>query len=240
MGSDLFIPKKAFILAAGFGTRMRPLTDHIPKPMVEVAGRSLIYHILDKLAAAGVQEVMVNMHYLAPVLQKHLEAYPQQKLKIHTSFEPEILDTGGGIVNVLPFFEGKPFYVIAGDAFWMEGSVPALTRLAQQWDGDKMDIITLMQPLNRMVLTSGAGDYDLLLGGHVKRSLNKMGSAMWTNIRLNHPRIYREKPSAFSFLEIMDACEGQGRFYAMEHGGDWHHISTPKDLEAVNKALREA
>jgi N-acetyl-alpha-D-muramate 1-phosphate uridylyltransferase len=241
MVSDPIKPTKAFILAAGFGTRLRPYTDHCPKPMVQVAGRSLIYRTLDKLAEAGVQDVMVNLHYMADVLRAHLEAYPQNKMKIHTSFEPEILNTGGGITNVLPFFGDEPFYVIAGDALWTDGNVPALEKLAQQWDGQRMDILTLMQPLNRMTLTGGAGDYDLLAGGHVKRSVDKAGTHMWTNIRLNHPRIYRSAPQgAFSFLDIMDACEREKRFLAIEHDGDWHHISTPKDLEAVDEAFIKA
>lgn len=240
MVQSLIKPEKAFILAAGFGTRMRPYTDYVPKPMVEVAGRSLIYRTLDKLVAAGVKDVVVNMHYLADVLQKHLEAYPQQSIKIHTSFEPEILDTAGGITNVLPFFGDDPFFVIAGDALWTDGAVPALARLAQQWDDGRMDIMTLMQPLGRMYLTKGVGDYDVLEGGHVRRSHDKTGSAMWTNIRLNHPRIFKDIPKGpQSFLGVMGACEAAGRFYAFEHDGDWHHISTPADLEAVNAVFRE-
>jgi MurNAc alpha-1-phosphate uridylyltransferase len=238
MVKNIFKPKKAFILAAGLGTRMRPLTDSIPKPMVEVGGRSLIYHTLDKLDAAGVREVMVNMHYKPEILQAHLDNYPQQKLKIHTSFEPEILDTGGGIVKVLPFFGDQPFFVIAGDAFWTEGKLPAFEQLTQQWDDVRMDILTLMQPLTRMTLTQGAGDYDVLPDGRVQRSLDKNGHSMWTNIRLNHPRIYRNCPQGpFSFLKIMDETQSKGRFFAMEHSGDWHHISTPQDLTAVNRSV---
>lgn len=112
------IPKRAFILAAGFGTRMRPLTDDKPKPMVEVAGRSLIWRSLDKLQEAGIYEVVVNMHYLADVLKAHLREYSEQNhdMAIHLSFEEEILDTGGGIKKALHYFKDKPFYVIAGNA----------------------------------------------------------------------------------------------------------------------------
>ena len=238
MPPDVFVPQKAFILAAGFGTRMRPLTDHIPKPMVEIAGRSLIYRILDKLHKTGVREVVVNTHYHADVLRGHLEAYPQQNLKIHVSHEPQILETGGGVVKALPFFGQEPFYVIAGDAFWTDGNVPALLRLAQHWDDQKMDILTLMEPLSRMKLTAGVGDYDLLPDGHARRSKDKTGQMMWTNIRINHPRLYAGAPSgAFSFLPLMDEAERQGRFFALEHDGVWHHISTPADRDAVDAAV---
>ncbi|PCJ03176.1 MAG: nucleotidyl transferase [Alphaproteobacteria bacterium] len=236
------IPKRAFILAAGFGTRMRPLTDHMPKPMVEVAGRSLIWRSLDQLREAGVCEVVVNLHYLADILEEHLNLYMRDhpKMLIHISFEKDILETGGGIKNVLHYFKDEPFYVIAGDALWSDGIVPALERLARAWDAEVMDIITLMQPVERMSLTSGVGDYDMLENGLVHRSLNKMGAYMWTNIRLNAPSIYKNiEEEDFSFLKIMDSCEKEKRFYALEHDGDWHHISTPKDLETVDAYFRD-
>lgn len=239
MGEISAKPDKAFILAAGMGTRMRPLTDHIPKPMVRINGRSLIYHALDKLAAAGVRDVMVNMHYKADVLARHLAEYPQQHLKIHTIYEEQILDTGGGVVNVLSFFEDRPFFVIAGDGFWEDASdTNVFDRLAQNWNDQTMDILTLMEPLDRMILTQGTGDYDLLHDGRVRRAKDKNGAYMWTNIRLNHPRLYKSAPDgAFSFLSLMDACEEAGRYFAFVHDGAWHHISTPADLEAVDKEI---
>lgn len=236
-----FIPKRAFILAAGFGTRLRPYTEHVPKPMVEVAGQSLIYRTLDLLRAARVLEVVVNAHYLADVLRDHMDAYCAQhkEMTIHVIEEDEILDTGGGIVNALPYFQDEPFYVIAGDNLWEEGDVPALLRLAQHWDGRQMDILTLMEPIKDMVLTKGVGDYVFTDETHVKRSQDKSGTHMWTNIRLNHPRIYagyEAKP--FSFLPIMDKAEEAGRLHALEHDGAWHHISTPDDLNRVDSYFK--
>lgn len=233
------IPDKAFILAAGFGTRLRPYTDHCPKPMVQVNGRSLIYRTLDRLALAGVSVAVVNMHYMADILQAHLEAYqpPQgHAMRIIPSFEDEILDTGGGVVKALQHFEDAPFFVIAGDGLWTDGQQNAFEVLACAWDDDRMDIVTLMQPLSRMVLTRGAGDFDIAQDGRALRSLEKKGAYMWTNIRLNHPRIYEGRGAqAFSFLPLMDEVQSVGRFYALEHEGDWHHISTPQDLERVNE-----
>lgn len=237
-------PYQAFILAAGFGTRLRPYTDHCPKPMVEVAGRSLIWRSMDKLRAAGVSEIVVNTHYLADIIAQHLRDYAAQysDFTLHIIYEDKILNTGGGVKNALPYFnKDVPFYVIAGDSLWCDGAVPALMRLAQEWDASKMDILTLMQPLDHMVLTHGVGDYDLDDDGRVRRSLDKTGVYMWTNIRLNMAHIYEgEFEKDFSFLEIMDVCERAGRFYALEHDGDWHHISTPNDLEAVDAAFRKA
>ncbi len=231
-------PYKAFILAAGFGTRLRPYTDDKPKPMVEVNGRSLIYRTLDKLRTAKISEVVVNVHYKADILVQHLNNYTAQHgdIIIHISQESDILDTGGGVKNALHYFEDKPFYVIAGDNLWEDSQISALERLAKVWDSSKMDILTLMQPLENMKLTKGVGDYDLLENGLVRRSIDKNGSYMWSNIRLNHPIIYKDvKSYKFSFLDIMDKCEAKGRFYALIHNGNWHHISTPEDLRSVDE-----
>lgn len=236
-------PDKAFILAAGLGTRLRPYTDQCPKPMVRVGGQSLIARALDRLRAAGVREVVVNLHYLAPVLKTHLEEYLEETRKsdpgfaLHFSFEPELLDTGGGVKNALAYFEGDtPFYVIAGDSLWEDApGHDTLLRLAESWDGETMDILTLLQPLEAMKLTGGVGDYDLNEIGLPERRPDKGGRYMWTNIRLNHPRIYRDAPEgAFSFLALMDRAERQGRLHALVHEGAWHHISTPGDLERVD------
>ncbi len=236
------IPNKAFILAAGFGTRLRPHTNDKPKPMVEVNGRSLIWRTLDKLRDAGISYVVVNAHYNAELLAQHMADYMAQHdgITIQISLEDDILDTGGGVVNALHYFDDAPFYVIAGDNLWTDGDTFALERLASGWNPDTMDILTLMQDINRMDLTVGVGDYDIEDNGLVKRSSDKTGAYMWTNIRLNHPRIYEGYANnKFSFLEIMDACELKGRFYAIEHDGDWHHISTPDDLETVDAHFKK-
>lgn len=231
-----FTPDSAFILAAGQGSRLRPYTDHVPKPMVAIAGRTLIDRTLDRLEQAGVKKVVINLHYKADILQTHLSA--RRTPEITFSRETELLDTGGGIARMIDFFEGRPFYVIAGDALWNDGpSGDALLRLARHWQDDAMDILTLMQPLSRMTLTHGLGDYDLLPDGRVKRSADKTGAFMWTNIRINHPRLFTGAPQgAFSFLDLMDKAERAGRFRALIHDGDWHHISTPADLERVQDA----
>ena len=232
-------PDHAFILAAGMGSRLRPYTDALPKPMVSVGGRALIDRTIDRLEEAGVTSVTVNLHYMADLLEEHLSkrSCPQ----ITFSRETNLLDTGGGIKSALDTLGDKPFYVIAGDALWNDGpSGNALLRLAAHWDDDKMDILTLMQPLATMSLTTGLGDYNLGPGQNVRtvvRSPDKTGTHMWTNIRINHPRIFTDSPDGrFSFLPLMDRAQAQGRFFALEHAGDWHHISTAADLERVNQA----
>lgn len=233
-------PDHAFILAAGKGTRLRPYTDKVPKPMVEIAGRTLIDRTLDNLEAVGVAKVTINLHYMADILENHLSKRRTPTLAF--SYEENLLDTGGGVKFALETLGNKPFYVIAGDALWTDGpSGNSLRRLAEKWDDNKMDILTYMQPLETMTLTGGLGDYNLSAApdGFFRpvRSHDKAGTHMWTNIRLNHPRLYKDSPDGpFSFLALMDKAQKQGRFYALEHDGEWHHISTAADLDRVNEA----
>lgn len=234
-------PNKAFILAAGLGTRMRPLTDERPKPMVEINGRSLIYHILDRLRQIQVLDVVVNTHYFADMLRTHLEEYMRDnpQMNITISHEENILDTGGGIAKALLHFEDENFFVIAGDAYWEDSSVPALQVLVDAWDQRKMDVLSWMQSTDSMSLTKGVGDYDIARDGRVKRSLDKSGTHMWTNIRINSARIYIDLPvKNLSVLPTLDHVEKNGRYYAIETDSIWHHISTPEDLARVNDAVK--
>ncbi len=230
-------PRKAFILGAGLGTRMRPLTEHSPKPMLEIAGRSIIWRILDKLRVAGVTEVVVNTHYLAKQLTAHLKEYAAQhrEIEIHISHERKLLDTGGGVKKAIKYFGTDPFYVLAGDSLWEDGAIPALERLAVAWDAQKMDVLTLLKPVGAMRLTKGVGDFHLIDDGRVWRSHDKKGDYMWTNIRINSARIYQNiKQNEFSFLPILDYWEEKERVFALKQDAEWHHISTPQDYEAVN------
>ncbi len=231
-------PDHAFILAAGKGTRLRPYTDTMPKPMVAVDGQALIDHALDHLAGAGVRHVTINTHYMADKLENHLS----QRLAPPTlmfSREETLLDTGGGIKKALSTMGDRPFFAVSGDGFWTDSSEDtALSRLCRAWDEETMDILLLLQPLSRMVLTRGVGDYDLTPDGRAIRSLDKKGAYMWTSIRLCRPGIFNDTPDdAFSFLELMDRAQSQGRLYGLVHDADWHHISTPEDLDRVAESL---
>ncbi len=231
-------PDQAFILAAGKGTRLKPYTDAMPKPLVKAAGKPMIDHALDQLEAAGVQHVVINLHYLADMLAEHLSNRKTPRITI--SREEQLLDTGGGLKNGLQFLDSaKPFYVVSGDSLWTDSGIkPALQRMAEMWDPDKMDLLLLLQPLSRMTLTPGLGDYDLAADGKAVRSLDKTGAYMWTSIRIVKPELFDNTPDTpFSFLELMDRAEQQGRLYGLVHDADWHHITTAADLDRVNDAL---
>ncbi len=227
-------------MAAGFGTRMRPLTLSVPKPLVEINGRTLLDYILDHLKESGVRDVVVNAHYLSEKICTY--ANTRSDLNVHVSVEENILDTGGGLKKALSEFDGKPFIVINGDSFWVNGDrdhgSDLITKMSAIWNDESMDILIALQPVSNMKLTQGVGDYFIDSDGRARRALDKNGTHMFTSVRINHSRIFDESPSgAFSYLDLLDKAESSGRLYAYEHKGDWHHISTPDDLKRVEEAL---
>lgn len=231
------LPTKAFILAAGLGTRMRPLTNETPKPLMQVAGRSLLARTLDHLEASGVHDVVINTHYKAEKIEAALKG--RKTPHITLSYEETLLDTGGGIVKALPYFD-QDFFVLSGDGLWENPpDAETLQVLAEAWDPERMDILLLLQPVETMTLTKGVGDYNLSSESRATRSKDKTGAYMFTSIRINAPRIFEDAPGgAFSYLDLMDRAEAQGRLYGLVHRGSWHHLSTPEDLEAVQAIFK--
>ena len=236
------IPEKAFILAAGYGTRMKPLTNTCPKPLVEIDGRPLLDYTLDHFLDINIKEIIVNAHYLGDqIADWAADRSVRFNLPIHVSHEPELLDTGGGIKKSLHYFEGEPFYVTVGDAFWINApGENTLLTLAENWNPDIMDTLIILQDIKTMELTKGLGDYALGPDGRCIRSLDKTADYMFANIRINHPRAFDNTPDgAFSFLDCLDATEAKKRLFGLSHRGQWHHISTPEDLGRVNKDIEK-
>lgn len=232
------ISNTAFVLAAGFGTRLRPHTSERPKPLVTVNNISLLDRTLIHLKNNKINKIAVNSHYLHDALNIHLSNIKSPHIEhLH---EPEILDTGGGIKNGLALFSDAPFFVLSGDGLWdNRENEDALMRMRDIWDADTMDILILLQPVEKMVHTKGVGDYNILSDGRAVRSLDQTGTHMFTSIRINHPRIFNGTPNgAFSYLPLLDNAQAKGRLHAIEHTGNWHHISTPEDLSNV-RALYE-
>jgi len=232
------IPDKAFILAAGLGSRLRPYTNDTPKPLVKVNNKTLLDRTLDHLDMAGVNEIALNTHYLPDQIKTCVNARPE--FTSHMSFEEELLDTGGGIKNMIQHFDDA-FYILSGDGLWDNATNQnTLAAMADAWNSETIDILILLQPVNTMKLTQGVGDYTINENGLPIRSLDKTGDYMFTSMRINHPRIFDDAPDgAFSYRDLMDEAQKAGRLHAIIHQGDWHHISTPEDLETVNAAYKE-
>ncbi|MGQ0527968.1 MAG: nucleotidyltransferase family protein [Alphaproteobacteria bacterium] len=234
------ISKKAFVLAAGFGKRLRPYTDHTPKPLVKLGGETLLDRTLDQLADAGITDAVINTHYLAGKIESHVQGRKKPAVKI--SHEKTLLDLGGGVKQALPFFMDEPFFVLAGDGWYEDAPAESvLERMKHLWNAEIMDILLLLYPVSVMILTKGVGDYDLGDDNRAARSKNRTGKYMFASIRINHPRIFENTPEGgFSYLDLMDRAEKEGRLFGIVHTGTWHHISAPADLENAERSLKKS
>ena len=225
---------EAFILSAGKGTRLRPYTDTKPKPMVEVWGKPILEHSVEKLRDFGITKIIMNLHYLGDIIEKYFDTqhYPE----VVFSKENDLLDTGGGVKKARHLLKNDAYFLINGDAFWTDSANDsALNRLANQWDSEKMDILILLQPVANMTLTKGIGDYDIDPQGRAIRSHDKTGQYMFGGIRIAKSNLTdTHQEDVFSFLKLMDAAQNKGTLYGLVHDADWHHISTPEDLDNVN------
>jgi MurNAc alpha-1-phosphate uridylyltransferase len=223
-------PDQAVVLAAGLGTRLRPVTQEVPKPLVKVAGEALIDRILDRLAAAGIKRVVVNTHHLAEKVEAHLAGRGAPAIEI--SREEELLETGGGVAKAMARLEPGPFYVINGDVLWLDGTLATLERLAAAWRDAVMDALLLLHPVAKMPAYKGMGDFFLdQLGKAVRRRERQVAPFVFTGIQLLHPRLFEDAPRGpFSLNRLYDRAEAAGRLFGLVHGGEWFHVSTPESL----------
>lgn len=231
-------PKIAMVMAAGFGTRMRPLTYDIPKPLVQVLGKPLIDYTLDFLAESGVAEAIVNSHYLAELLEAHLVArsgLPQ----IHTSREDVVLETGGGVKNALNLLGNTPFFVINSDVICIDGSTPALHRLWQYWDDDKMDALLLLHKVTDAVGYAGSGDFFVDEGRKLRRRTeNEIAPYVFTGVQIISPRLFVDSPEGAFSLNVL-YNKNLARVGGVVHDGNWLHVGTQAELaQAENWLVR--
>ena len=224
------------VLAAGLGTRLRPVTETIPKPLVEINGRPLIDHALDRLTLAGVERVVVNIHYKAAMMAAHLSR--RDRPQIELSEEAELLDTGGGVARALPLL-GEVFFVVNGDVFWLDSRDPALLRLAAAFDPADMDAVLLLQRTVTAVGYDGSGDYFLdPLGKPRRRREREVAPYLFAGIQLLHRRLFDRAPGrVFSLVRLFDRAEAAGRLAAIVHDGEWYHVGTPEGLAMTRERL---
>lgn len=229
-------PKRAMVLAAGLGLRMRPLTETTPKPLIEVAGRTMLDHALDRLAEAGVEVAVVNTHWLPEQIEKHLEGRTSPAIVI--SREDELLETGGGIARALPQLGEEAFYAVNADIVWRDGAIPALARLAAAWNDAEMDALLLVQATVRATGYSGDGDFMMdPLGRLARRPERVVAPFVFAGVQILHPRLFEGAPAgAFSLNRLYDRAMEAGRLYGIAHDGEWYHVGTP---EAVAEAAAE-
>ena len=221
-------PTIAMVLAAGKGLRLRPLTETTPKPLVEVAGRTLIDRVIDRLVDAGVRRVVVNVHYLGEHIERHLD--DRNGPEIHFSRESELLETGGGVRHALPHLGPGPFWVANGDVLWLDGPHPALARLARLWDDRQMDALLLLHATVDAYGYGGPGDFVIdPLGRLARRPEHHVVPYLFTGVQILHPRLFEGMPAgAYSLNVLYDRAMAEGRLYGAVHDGEWFHVGTPE------------
>ncbi len=231
-------PQAAMVLAAGLGTRMRPLTNDRPKPLVKVAGHALIDRVLDRLADAGVKRAVVNTHYLAGMLTEHLASRTCPKVVISDETE-QLLDTGGGIAKALPLLGAAPFYLSNADTIWIEGAAPLLDRLAGSWDPTRMDALLALAPTPESVGYFGYGDFDMDGEGRItRRQEGQVAPFVYTGTGIVAPDLFCSAPhGAFSLNLLFDRAIEHGRLFGLRLEGLWMHVGTPAGVEAAEKAI---
>jgi MurNAc alpha-1-phosphate uridylyltransferase len=230
------IGSHAMILAAGFGVRMRPLTNDRPKPLVEVAGKALIDYGFERLREAGVQKAVVNGHYrAAQILQwSRRQAAPEV---VFSDEQAEILDTGGGIAKALPLLGSQPFFVLNSDSFWLDGRVPALSRLRAAWDDATMDCLLLLCHVDRTIGYDGRGDFRLERDGRLTRQQGS-GALAYIGGYLVHPRLFAGVAvEKFSMNVLWDKAISEGRLHGIAHSGKWFHVGTPDAIGLAEAEL---
>jgi MurNAc alpha-1-phosphate uridylyltransferase len=233
-------PTSAFVLGAGKGERMRPLTSAIPKPLVPLGGKPLIDHVLDRLAAAGITRAVVNVHYLADRLEKHLAHRTTPEIIISDE-RSELLDTGGGAVRALPKLGPGSFVIHNSDSVWIEGLGSNLDSLLEAWDEKTMDSLMLVAPLAASIGYDGLGDFQMdPIGRLTRQSGAKMAPFVFAGASIAHRRLFDDAPQGpFSLNRLWDESIAKGRLYGLRLEGIWMHVGTPQALAEAEAALTQ-
>jgi MurNAc alpha-1-phosphate uridylyltransferase len=234
-------PATAMVLAAGLGLRMRPITEKIPKPLVQVAGKTLLDHVLDKLAVIGVETAVVNVHYLPDQIIHHL-ADRQRPHIVISDERNEILGTGGGVVKALSQFGDAPFFHMNADTMWIDGVRPNLARLADTFDPARMDMLMLMAPTTSSIGYDGRGDYTMATDGSLhKRKERQIAPFVYAGAAIISPQLFASAPQGeFGLPRLFDAAEEAGRLFGLRLEGTWMHVGTPDAIAEAERAVLES
>lgn len=229
----------AMVMAAGLGKRMRPLTATRPKPLVRVNGKPLIDHSLDRIAAAGIGHVVVNVHYLADALEAHLAAQNRPFTIAISDEREQLLETGGGMVRALPLLTGDPILIVNSDNIWTDGPFDSIGQLARHWDSDAMDALLLVIRQASAAGHGGRGDFHMDPGGQLsRRKAGRVAPFVYTGVQLVSRRLLRDAPAGpFSTNILWDRAIAEGRLFGVSHQGQWFDVGTPANIPPTEAAL---
>lgn len=232
--------KRAIIMGAGKGTRMAPLTDRMPKPLVPFSGRPLIDHALDRLVAAGIEEVVVNLHYMADMLEAHLKS--RKDVRIILSDERDLLlETGGGVKKARPLLGDDPVMTFNADSVWVEGREPILTRMMQAWDPVRMDALLMIANATNTIGEVRRGDFTMDQDGRLtRREPSTVAPFMYAGVQIIKPPLFDKGPDGpFSTNLIWDQIKERDRLFGLRMDATWMHVGTPGDLADAETFLRD-
>jgi MurNAc alpha-1-phosphate uridylyltransferase len=231
--------QKAMVLAAGLGTRMRPLTQTRPKPLIEVGGKTLLDHNLDQLAAAGVGEAVVNVHYLAEQIEAHCAKRMRPRITISDE-RAALLDSGGGILKALPQLGAVPFLSLNADTIWVDGPFSNLKRMMDVFDPDLMDILLLVAPTVTSIGWGNRGDFHMDSYGRLERAGRQaLAPFAYCGAAIFKPELFRDRPPIFSLNRLFDEAGSSNRLYGLGLDGQFMHVGAPEALKEAEIALRQ-
>lgn len=232
----------AMVMAAGLGKRMRPLTATRPKPLIDVAGKPLIDHVFDRLRAAGVKRVIVNVHYLADALEAHVRARAGGLEVIISDERAQLMETGGGLVQARALIGDRPFLTVNSDNLWVDGPIDAIRALGAAWDDARMDALLLMVPLARAHCHGGNGDFYLDAAGRITgwRKPGRPAPFVWTGVQILSPRLIADwPPGPFSTSLFWTRAIDTGRAFGVTHTGLWFDVGTPAAIAQTEAILAD-
>jgi MurNAc alpha-1-phosphate uridylyltransferase len=217
---------------------MRPFNGQVPKPLVEVGGKALIDHVLDKLAAAGVEQAVVNVHYLADQIERHLEGRQRPKVIISNE-RGALLETGGGMVKALPLLGDAPFFHVNSDTIWIDGVKSNLTRLAQRFDPSEMDALLLLAPTSTSIGYGGRGDFRMAPDGKlIRRGEREVVPFVFAGAAVYAPALFNGAPQgSFPLTRLFDRAAEAERLYGLRLEGVWMHVGSPDAVAAAEAAI---
>ena len=240
-GSGSHPPKTGMMLAAGLGTRMHPITQTLPKPLVKVHGKTLLDYGLDALESAGVERAVVNLHHHPEQIEEHVRSRKAPEIRISDEREA-LLDSGGGIKKAVPDLGSDPFFVLNSDSFWVEGTKPNLQRMAEFWQADTMDILLLLADMAGAVGFSTKGDFLMDADGRLeRRGEQKAAPFAYAGAAIINPEIFADSPDGpFSINILFDKALEQGRLFGLRLDGLWLHVGTPEAIREAEEAIAKS
>jgi N-acetyl-alpha-D-muramate 1-phosphate uridylyltransferase len=235
------MPKRAIVLAAGLGTRMRPYSDTIPKPLVKVSGKALIDYALDRLADVGVEQAVVNVHYMADMLEAYLAKRKRPRIIISDERD-ELMGTGGGVVKALPHLGNEPFFYMNSDTLWLDGVKPNLRRMAGAFNPAEMDALLLLAPTTSSIGYDARGDFAMGPDGRLRRRPEReVVPFAYASAAILSPALFVDAPQGiFPLTVLFDRAAEQGRLHGLRIDGIWMHVGTPEAVAEAEATMMDS